>query len=81
MCKCLLKLCALFERLRKLQGGDVKGTFLAYAGLKRMSMEDTASMCSSAAVLHEPEAMESAARSMPPKSSSGMRCCLPLHKA
>ena len=26
-------------RLRKLQGGDVKGTFLAYAGLKRMSME------------------------------------------
>ena len=27
-------------RLRKLQGGDVKGTFLAYAGLKRMSMED-----------------------------------------
>mmetsp|Transcript_73734 Transcript_73734/g.130187 ORF Transcript_73734/g.130187 Transcript_73734/m.130187 type:complete len:441 (+) Transcript_73734:79-1401(+) len=27
-------------RLRKLQGGDVKGTFLAYAGLKRMSMEE-----------------------------------------
>ena len=24
-----------------MQGGDVKGTFLAYAGLKRMSMEDT----------------------------------------
>ena len=41
MCKCLLNVCALFERLRKLQGGDVKGTFLAYAGLKRMSMEDT----------------------------------------
>eukprot|EP00438_Fugacium_kawagutii_P014701 Skav216937 [mRNA] locus=scaffold880:38907:52307:- [translate_table: standard] len=29
-------------RLRKLQGGDVKGTFLAYAGLKRMSMEEHA---------------------------------------
>jgi len=27
-------------RLRKLQGGDVKGTLLAYAGLKRMSMEE-----------------------------------------
>lgn len=27
-------------RLRKLQAGDVKGTFLAYAGLKRMSMEE-----------------------------------------
>ena len=26
--------------IKKLQGGDVKGTFLAYAGLKRMSMED-----------------------------------------
>merc|ERR1711941_262186 len=26
-------------RLRKLQAGDVKGTLLAYAGLKRMSME------------------------------------------
>eukprot|EP00931_Biecheleriopsis_adriatica_P060230 TRINITY_DN3614_c0_g1_i1.p1 TRINITY_DN3614_c0_g1~~TRINITY_DN3614_c0_g1_i1.p1 ORF type:complete len:434 (-),score=101.63 TRINITY_DN3614_c0_g1_i1:274-1575(-) len=27
-------------RLRKLQGGDVKGTLLAYAGLKRMNMEE-----------------------------------------
>lgn len=29
-------------RLRKLAGGEVKGTFLAYAGLKRMSMEEHA---------------------------------------
>eukprot|EP00930_Biecheleria_cincta_P006612 TRINITY_DN107657_c0_g1_i1.p1 TRINITY_DN107657_c0_g1~~TRINITY_DN107657_c0_g1_i1.p1 ORF type:complete len:459 (+),score=84.40 TRINITY_DN107657_c0_g1_i1:54-1379(+) len=29
-------------RLRKLQAGDVKGTLLAYAGLKRMSMEEHA---------------------------------------
>lgn len=27
-------------RLRKLKGGDVKGTLLAYAGLKRMNMEE-----------------------------------------
>lgn len=27
-------------RLRKLKAGDVKGTFLAYAGLKRMNMEE-----------------------------------------
>ena len=43
-CRCLMWICFIHAtemvRLRKLQGGDVKGTFLAYAGLKRMSMED-----------------------------------------